>query len=51
MRAGLTFSEVSPLSEWQGAWWHTGRHILGEVVESSTFESRRNRKWKTLGLA
>ena len=33
--AGLQFQRVSPLSSWQEAWQHAGRHDLGED-ESST---------------
>ena len=29
----------NPLSSWQEAYWHTGRHGAGEGAESSTCES------------
>jgi hypothetical protein len=36
----------------QEAWWHTGRHDIGEVAESSTAGSVGNRKrlWAWNGL-
>ena len=48
---GLQFQRFSPLSSWQKAWWHTGRHGAGEGTESSTSRSTGSRKRKSLGLA
>ena len=49
--AGLQFQRFSPLSSWQGAWWHAGRHGAGELTESSTSASEGSRKGLTLTLA
>jgi hypothetical protein len=40
----LQFQRFSPLSSWQGALWHAGRHGAGEVAETSTFGSTGSRK-------
>jgi len=34
--AGLQVQRFSPLSSWQEAWQHPGRHGAGEGAESST---------------
>lgn len=34
--AGLPFQRFGPLSCWWAAWWHAGRHGLGERPKSST---------------
>ena len=34
--AGLHFQSLSPLSSWQNAWQHPGRHGAGEGAEGST---------------
>jgi hypothetical protein len=49
--AGLQFQGLSPSPLWQEAWWHTGRHGVGEVAESSTSGSAGSRKREALGLA
>jgi hypothetical protein len=48
--AGLWFQRFSPLSAWQEAWWHAGRHGAGEGAESSTSRYSRTQR-ETPGLA
>jgi hypothetical protein len=40
----ITVQRFSPLSSWQEAWWHAGRHGAGEVAESSKSGSAGSRK-------
>jgi hypothetical protein len=47
--AGLQFQRFSPLS-CQEAWWHTGRHNAGEVVDTSTLIGRQEQERLTLSL-
>lgn len=37
-------SRFSTLSSWRDAWWHAGRHVAGEVAESSIPQSADSRK-------
>lgn len=49
--AGLQFQRFSPLSTWQGAGWHAGRHGTGEVIENSRSQSSDSKKGGPLDLA
>jgi hypothetical protein len=42
--AGLQVQRFSPLSSWQEAWQHPGRHGAGEGAESSTSCSEGKQK-------
>ena len=51
----LHIQGYSPLSSWQGGWWHAGRHVAEEVAERSTSRligiwKKEMSHWAWLGL-
>jgi hypothetical protein len=46
--AGLQVQRFSPLSSWQEAWQHPGRHSTGEVLHLNPTAAKRDCLWPDL---